>query len=238
MLRWLLDTDGGIAGLLLRLTLAVVMFPHGAQKALGWFGGQGFEQTLASFTRSGIPTGLAVLVIVTEFLGPLGLAAGLLARVVAVGFIGEMLVAILRIHWRHGFFMNWTGTQAGEGFEYHLLVIGIALTVLIIGAGLWSLDRALTGRPARPRAHQEGVIPAQRLQPWQQRALQGEAQSCIGMLASCVLPPLLHGVPLTTACAHNPGSHTSKQHLETTASPHPEGLLRRLYGESNRLTDI
>jgi putative oxidoreductase len=147
MLRRFLHTDGGIAGLLLRLTLAVVMFPHGAQKALGWFGGRGFEQTLASFTRSGIPLGLALLVIVTEFLGPLGLAVGLLSRVVAVGFICEMLVAVVRVHWRHGFFMNWTGTQPGEGFEYHLLVIGMALTILIIGAGIWSLDRALAGRP-------------------------------------------------------------------------------------------
>ena len=87
MLRRLLHTDGGIAGLLLRLTLAVVMFPHGAQKALGWFGGRGFEQTLASFARSGIPMGLALLVIVTEFLGPLSLAVGLLSRVVALGFL-------------------------------------------------------------------------------------------------------------------------------------------------------
>jgi putative oxidoreductase len=137
MLRRLLHTDGGIAGLLLRLTLAVVMFPHGAQKALGWFGGRGFEQTLASFTRSGIPMVLALLVIVTEFLGPLGLAVGLLTRVVALGFICEMLVAILRVHWRHGFFMNWTGSQPGEGFEYHLLVIGMSVTVLFLCAGTW-----------------------------------------------------------------------------------------------------
>lgn len=152
MLRRLFYTDGGIAGLLLRLTLAVVMFPHGAQKALGWFGGQGFEQTLASFTRSGIPMGLVLLVIGTEFLGPLGLAMGLLTRVVALGLICEMLVAIVRVHWRHGFFMNWIGTQPGEGFEYHVLVIGMALTVLIVGAGVWSLDRALAGRTPPQRA--------------------------------------------------------------------------------------
>src|SRR5215831_19459472 len=140
MLRGLCSTDSGIAGLLLRLTLAVVIFPHGAQKALGWFGGQGFTPTMAFFTRSGIPPVLALLVIVTEFLGPLGLAFGLLC---------EMLVAIVTVHWRNGFFMNWTGTQQGEGFEYHLLVIGMALTVFIVGAGAWSLDRALAGRPPR-----------------------------------------------------------------------------------------
>ena len=152
MLRGLFYTDSGIAGLLLRLTLAVVMFPHGAQKALGWFGGQGFAPTIASFTRSGIPPVLALLVIVTEFLGPLGLAVGLLTRVVAFGLVCEMLVAIIRVHWPHGFFMNWTGTQPGEGFEYHLLVIGMALTVLIVGAGAWSIDRALAGRTPRSRA--------------------------------------------------------------------------------------
>ncbi len=152
MPRWLFYTDSGIAGLLLRLTLAVVMFPHGAQKALGWFGGQGFAPTIAFFTGSGIPPGLALVVIVTEFLGPLGLAVGLLTRVVAFGLICEMLVAIISVHWPHGFFMNWTGTQQGEGFEYHVLMIGMALTVLIVGAGAWSIDRALAGRTPRPRA--------------------------------------------------------------------------------------
>jgi len=153
MLRWLFETDSGIAGLLLRLTLAVVMFPHGAQKALGWFGGQGFTQTLASFTKSGIPVSLALLVIATEFLGPLGLAVGWLTRVVAVGLLCEMLVAIRRVHWPNGFFMNWAGTQHGEGFEYHVLVMGIALTVLIVGAGAWSIDRKIAGGPPPRHAH-------------------------------------------------------------------------------------
>src|SRR5215468_9325523 len=115
-------------------------------------GGQGFASTLAFFTRSGIPPVLALLVIVTELLGPLGLALGLLTRMVAFGLLCEMLVAIVTVHWPHGFFMNWTGTQQGEGFEYHLLVIGMALTVLIVGAGAWSIDRALAGRPPRSLA--------------------------------------------------------------------------------------
>ena len=152
MLRRLFSTDSGMAGLLLRLTLAVVMFPHGAQKALGWFGGQGFASTMAFFARSGMPPVLALLVIVTEFLGPLGLAVGLLTRVVAFGLLCEMLVAIVTVHGPHGFFMNWTGTQQGEGFEYHLLVMGMALTVLIVGAGAWSIDRALAGRTPRSLA--------------------------------------------------------------------------------------
>lgn len=152
MLRGLCSTDSGMAGLLLRLTLAVVMFPHGAQKALGWFGSQGFTPTIAFFTGAGIPPVLALLVIVTEFLGPLGLALGLLTRVVAFGLLCEMLVAIVTVHWPNGFFMNWTGTQQGEGFEYHLLVIGMALTLLMVGAGAWSIDRALAGRTPRSLA--------------------------------------------------------------------------------------
>jgi putative oxidoreductase len=144
-LAWLLQTDSGIAGLLLRITLALVMFPHGAQKALGWFGGHGFKGTLKYFTGSGIPAMFALLAIAAEFLGPLGLAFGLLTRVAAFGIACVMLVAIVTVHWQHGFFINWYGNQKGEGIEYHLLVLGIAITLMIIGAGAWSLDGLLAG---------------------------------------------------------------------------------------------
>src|SRR5262249_59079553 len=118
MLRGLFATDSGMAGLLLRLTLAVVLFPHGAQKALGWFGGQGFTPTMAFFTRSGIPPVLALLVIVMEFLGSLGLALGLLTRVVVFGLLLQMLVAIVTVHSRNGFFLYWTGTLERARLEY------------------------------------------------------------------------------------------------------------------------
>jgi putative oxidoreductase len=144
-LAWLLQTDSGIAGLLLRIALALVMFPHGAQKALGWFGGHGFKGTLKYFTGSGIPAVFALLAIAAEFLGPLGLAFGLLTRVAAFGIACVMLVAIVTVHWQHGFFINWYGNQKGEGIEYHLLVLGIAITLMIIGAGAWSLDGLLAG---------------------------------------------------------------------------------------------
>jgi len=149
MLRWLLQTDGSVVGLILRLTLAVVIFPHGAQKVLGWFGGPGFKNTLEFFTGSGVPTGLALLVMAAEFLGPLGLAVGLLTRVAAFGIACVMLVASITVHWPHGFFMNWDGTQQGEGFEFHVLALGIAVAIIIMGAGAWSLDRMLTGRGIR-----------------------------------------------------------------------------------------
>lgn len=145
MLEWLLQTDGGVAGLILRLTLAAVIFPHGAQKVLGSFGGHGFKGTMKYFTDSGIPAVLAFLVIAAEFLGPIGLVVGLLTRIAAFGIGCVMLVAIITVHWPHGLFMNWYGNQKGEGFEYHLLALGIAITLIIVGGGAWSLDGALVG---------------------------------------------------------------------------------------------
>jgi putative oxidoreductase len=130
----------------LRLTLALVMFPHGAQKALGWFGGYGFKGTMEFFRKSGISSPLAVLAILAEFLGPLGLAVGLLTRVAAFGIAAVMVGSILSVHWQHGFFMNWYGNQQGEGFEYHLLAIGLAVALVLNGAGVWSLDAAIAGR--------------------------------------------------------------------------------------------
>jgi putative oxidoreductase len=140
----LLQTDSGVVGFILRITLAVVMFPHGAQKVLGWFGGHGFRGTMKYFTDSGIPAVFALLAIAAEFLGPLGLAVGLLTRVAAFGIACVMLVAIFTV-WPNGFFMNWYGNQKGEGFEYHLLALGIAIALVIVGAGAWSLDGALVG---------------------------------------------------------------------------------------------
>ena len=95
MIDWLVGTNGGVVPLILRLTLAAVMFPHGAQKTLGWFGGNGFRGTMAYFTKSGFPPALAFLAVMAEFLGPL---------------------------------------------EYHLLALGVAVALLVNGAGAWSID--------------------------------------------------------------------------------------------------
>jgi len=146
MIDWLVETNGGIVPLILRLTLALVMLPHGAQKTLGWFGGHGFRDTMADFTKSGFPPALAFLAVMAEFLGPLGLAVGLLTRVAALGIAVVMLVAILTVHRQHGFFMNWRGTQAGEGVEYHVLALGLALALIVNGAGAWSIDALIAHR--------------------------------------------------------------------------------------------
>jgi putative oxidoreductase len=144
MYKSLLRTDNDIAPLVLRLALGIVIFPHGAQKVLGWFGGHGFAGTMNFFTETmGIPYILALLVIIAEFFGSLALIAGFLTRLSAFGIGCVMTGAIVLVHWPHGFFMNWSGQQAGEGFEFHLLAIGIALALMIKGGGAASIDRAL-----------------------------------------------------------------------------------------------
>jgi putative oxidoreductase len=119
------------------------MLPHGLQKTLGLFGGPGFSGTMGMFTSQGMPALLAFLVILSESLGSLGLIVGLLTRVAAFGCAAVMLGAIGMVHWPNGFFMNWSGKQAGEGFEYHILALGVALALLIGGGGKASMDRGL-----------------------------------------------------------------------------------------------
>jgi putative oxidoreductase len=135
------DTHNSWSGLILRVTLGLVIFPHGAQKLLGWFGGYGFTGTMGAFTEQmHLPWIIAFLVIIGESLGSLGLIAGFLTRFTAGSFIIIMLGAIFLVHWPNGFFMNWFGAQGGEGFEYHLLVIGMSLPLLIEGGGKGSVD--------------------------------------------------------------------------------------------------
>jgi len=144
MFRKLITTDDNPATLILRLVLGVVFVAHGAQKLLGWFGGPGFSGTMGMFTGYlHIPAPLAFLAIAAEFFGGLGLILGFLTRIAAFGIAVNMLVAIATVHHSYGFFMNWAGTQKGEGFEYHLLVLAITAYLIIRGAGALSVDRAI-----------------------------------------------------------------------------------------------
>jgi len=123
------------------------MFPHGAQKLLGWFGGYGLEGTLGFFTNQmGMPVVIAILVILGESLGALGLITGFLTRFCAVGILFIMSGAIFMVHASNSFFMNWSGKQAGEGFEYHLLAIALCLPLLISGGGRFSADGFIAKR--------------------------------------------------------------------------------------------
>ncbi len=145
MMRKMFATDDSTATTILRLVLGVVFFAHGAQKMPGWFGGFGFSATMAMFTgMMHIPASLAFLAIVAEFFGGLGLILGFLTRIAAFGIGVNMLVAIVTVHGAFGLFMNWTGSQQGEGFEYHLLVLAMVAFLMIRGAGALSVDRTLT----------------------------------------------------------------------------------------------
>jgi len=141
MVRAFFDTKQETTQLILRLMLGIVFLPHGAQKLLGWFGGNGFSGTMEFFTGSmGIPAVLAFLVIMTESFGSLALITGFFTRLAAFGVSCIMVVATYLIHWQNGFFMNWFGKQAGEGFEYHILAVAICLALMIKGGGRWSVD--------------------------------------------------------------------------------------------------
>ena len=143
-MRKLFETDEAWTGLILRVMLGVVMFPHGAQKLLGWYGGFGFAGTLGFFTEQmHLPWLVALLVIIGESFGSLGLLIGLLTRFTAASMALIMVGAIGLVHWPNGFFMNWSGKQAGEGFEYHLLVIAICAALVMTGAGKWSVDSVI-----------------------------------------------------------------------------------------------
>jgi putative oxidoreductase len=151
----LIRTDDDPVALIMRLVLGIVFFAHGAQKVLGWFGGYGPSATLAGMSRM-MPAVLVVIVMIAEFAGSLGLIVGLLTRIAAFGIACVMVGAILTVHAKFGFFMNWSGMRPGEGFEYHLLALTLAVALMIKGGGLASIDRVLsrgdTRTPAMPRA--------------------------------------------------------------------------------------
>jgi len=142
MIKTILNTNCNDYGALIaRLFLGVVILPHGLQKLLGMFGGYGFSATIDFFSSAmGIPAPIGFLILMGESIGAILLILGLLSRISALGIFVIMSGAIMLGHLQNGFFMNWFGNQQGEGFEYHLLAIGLSLVVLINGGGRWALD--------------------------------------------------------------------------------------------------
>jgi len=149
MFKRLLQTTNDPVFTIIRLLLGLVFFAHGAQKMLGWFGGYGFSGTLSAFSASGMPTSLALFIILTGFFGSVALICGAFARVASGAIALLMVGAIVMVHAHFGFYMNWFGQQKGEGFEYHLLAIGLAVAVLVRGAGSFSIDGLLSKSTAR-----------------------------------------------------------------------------------------
>jgi putative oxidoreductase len=153
MFKDFLRTDNSPAQFFVRVVLGIVMFPHGAQKVMGWFGGPGFVKTLHAFAAMGFPMWSVVALMVVESVGAMLLIVGFLTRLWAVGIGTSMTICMFTNHVQNGFFMNWFGQQKGEGYEYHILVIGICLALLIKGGGMLSVDRAVasSGKPGYGR---------------------------------------------------------------------------------------
>ncbi|HEV7330190.1 MAG TPA: DoxX family protein [Flavisolibacter sp.] len=144
-LSFFFRTGEHLTGFILRITLALVMLPHGCQLLLGWFGGFGFSSTMQYFTEVlGLPSVVAFSVILLESIGALFILLGFMSRffsfAMAILFIGMIWTS----HWQYGFFMNWMGNQKGEGYEFHLLAIGLSIAIFVSGAGVFSLDAWFT----------------------------------------------------------------------------------------------
>lgn len=146
MKKLLATNSGNNTALIARLALGITVFPHGAQKLLGWFGGYGFDSTMGFLTgTAGLPSIVALLVILIEFFGALFLIAGFATRLAAIGVIGSFLGVVLTSHLNNGFFMNWySQANKGEGLEYFVLLFGLAIISLIAGGGRASVDAAIT----------------------------------------------------------------------------------------------
>ncbi len=141
----ILATHPNIGFSIARLALGLVLFPHGAQKLLGLFGGYGYSATMETFTtQMGLPSIVAFSVIMIEFFGAISLVLGFLSRFWALSLAGMFVGIIFTTQLEYGFFMNWFGNQAGEGYEYSLLIIGFALTIVINGSGKWSIDNLIS----------------------------------------------------------------------------------------------
>ena len=142
-MRRLFHTYPNFGFTILRLALGVIFFAHGAQKVLGLFGGPGFSGWMAFMASAHVPAPFAALAAIAEFFGALGLLLGFLTRIAAFGIAVDMVVAVWMVHLPNGFFMNWTGKQAGEGFEYHILIVAACLVLMIYGGGAASIDSAI-----------------------------------------------------------------------------------------------
>lgn len=145
------DSENLIASIL-RLTLGFVIFPHGAQKLFGWFGGHGAQWTMEMWHQWwGIPFAITFLVILAESFGAVALMVGFFSRFMATSIGMVMLGAVYLVHWNNEFFMNWYAQpNRGEGFEFHLLALGIVIALLFTGSGKWSLDNLIQKKLKRP----------------------------------------------------------------------------------------
>ncbi|OOG20396.1 hypothetical protein BWD42_08710 [Sphingobacterium sp. CZ-UAM] len=144
MKQWMLSTDNSWTAFILRLTLGLVLFPHAAQKLFGWFDGPGLQGEIDYMTSHvNLPMFLAISAIAVECLGTFFILLGFLTRLTSIAIFFLFIGMIVVDHAAHGFFMNWFGKMpaGAEGFEYHLLVLGICLALILQGGGRYALDK-------------------------------------------------------------------------------------------------
>lgn len=148
MKKLLATNSNNWTALFARLALGITIFPHGAQKLLGWFGGYGYTGTMGFLTtQAHLPWIFAFLVIIIESIGALALIFGFATRIAAFGILANFLGILFTTHINNGFFMNWyVQPGKGEGIEYFILVLGLAIVSLIAGGGKASIDATLTGQ--------------------------------------------------------------------------------------------
>ncbi len=143
-MEFLFGTYPSWSHLVVRVVLGLVFVAHGSQKVLGAFGGPGLKGVVANMKQMGVPAPLAVLAAFTEFLGGLAVVVGFLARPAALGLAVVMVVAIATVHAKHGFFLNMHMIPGrGHGFEFNLALLAMALSIVVGGAGMWSIDRLI-----------------------------------------------------------------------------------------------
>jgi putative oxidoreductase len=137
------STCENLSYLMLRIPLGLIFMAHGSQKLFGLFGGQGVSATMRAFEENfGIPPLFTILAMLAEFGGGIGVLAGCLTRLSAFGIACVMGVAIYKVHWVNGLFLNITCQPGrGHGFEYNLALLGMALFLVCAGGGTWTVDR-------------------------------------------------------------------------------------------------
>ncbi|MBO9203049.1 MULTISPECIES: DoxX family protein [Niastella] len=149
LINSIIATDDSLIGFILRITLGIVLFPHTTQKMFGWFNGPGLAGEMSFMTtQAGLSVFTAIVAITIECLGTFMLLTGTATRIASAGIFGLFVGMIATWHYRNGFFMNWFGKlpSGKEGFEYHLLVLGMCIAIFIAGGGRYSIDKWITGR--------------------------------------------------------------------------------------------
>lgn len=149
LIHFIIATDSNWTGFIVRLTLGIVLFPHAVQKMFGWFNGPGIAGEIQFMTtQAGLSKITAILAIIVECAGTFMLLTGAGTRIAAVGIFGLFIGIILTWQYRNGFFMNWFGKlpSGKEGFEYHLLVLGLCIAIFMEGGGRFSIDKWMAGR--------------------------------------------------------------------------------------------